>query len=67
MGCISDTVIPFTIDEEILFCRKFTDTYRAFARSSPAAREAACLAEQFPACMCPPQPGDTMVGRMFSP
>lgn len=65
MEAISRTEIPFTIEEEIIHCQKFTSIYQAHQQDSASAREAACLEVQYPACMCPPQPGDSLVGRSY--
>ena len=41
----------------------FTEAHQALADVSPAAREAACLAAQFPAILLPIEDGDLLAGR----
>lgn len=67
MSSIAETVSPFTMEEEIIYCQKFTSVYKEHQHDSAASREAACLEVQYPACMCPPQPGDLLVGRYYHP
>ena len=66
MKRLQETVCPFSIEEELDFSEKFTRTYQENHSQDISTCEAACLAVQFPACMCPPQDGDMFVGRYYS-
>lgn len=44
----------------------FDEAWRAHADSHPAIREAACLAAQFPAALCPVEPDDLLAGRYYA-
>lgn len=67
MEAIARTIPPFSVEEEITFCQKFTEVYQRYQKEGAASREAACLAVQYPACMCPPQEGDLFAGRFYRP
>ena len=43
---------------------RFTETYRRYANTHVALREAACLAVQYPDILCPIEPGDRLAGRI---
>lgn len=57
MKRLQETVCPFSIEEELDFSEKFTRTYQENHSQDISTCEAACLAVQFPACMCPPKTG----------
>lgn len=44
----------------------FDEAWRAHADSHPAIREAACLAAQFPAALCPIESDDLLAGRYYA-
>lgn len=67
MTPLKKTINPFSLEDEILLCENFTNTYKSHACTNIHQREIACLSVQYPACFCAPQTGDLFVGRNYHP